>query len=618
MINNDAYKYGKYTTLNQETRWASIGEIQRSSARLDLKAETYPTAGLPLISDGETAYVDDADTHSLIFGATGSKKTRLFVMPMINMMLKAGESFIATDPKGELYDTTSGLAEKMGYKTVVLNFRDLGKGDCWNPLSLPYELFCAGYEDEAVALINDFISSLSDPKTMKTSDLFWTNTSRSLGLANMLLMMKYAKPEEVHMESFVKLCSGEVVEFFTEHMELFDDTSIGSLNFRSSLSGADRTTQNIVISLYSCISIFAQQKKLCRMLSQSTFDIRDFGRQKTAVYLIIPDEKTTLHFLITTFIKQAYEILIREAQKEETLRLPIRVNFVLDEFCNIPAIPDMPSMISAARSRNIRYFLVVQSKHQLVGKYGEDADTIKGNCDNWVFLTSKELDLLNEISELCGSYQTPDGHQRRLISVSELQRLDKQKGEALIMHARQYPIITEMADIGSYTMFGKESGIAMQNAENPDCPVFRPMLFLNAVRWMNRKDDFQFFSTTQSDLIHFLQHEFETNTDLDHVEEEILAYYDIEKSLHIQWTKNASKESELLNFLNQLDADDSQANQEYEDCDDDWFFETDEEETNKEEAADATEAKSNDEFRAELIKLMIEAGDLLSGKKKPE
>ena len=43
---------------------------------------------------------------------------------MINMFAKAGESFIVTDPKGELYAKTSGLVKSKGYKTVVLNFRN--------------------------------------------------------------------------------------------------------------------------------------------------------------------------------------------------------------------------------------------------------------------------------------------------------------------------------------------------------------------------------------------------------------------------------------------------------------------------------------------------------------
>ena len=48
------------------------------------------------------------------------------------------------------------------------------------------------------------------------------------------------------------------------------------------------------------------------------------------------------------------------------------------------------------------------------------AEIIKGNCTDWVFLTSKELPLLNEISELCGFRRG-----RALISPSELQRLKK-------------------------------------------------------------------------------------------------------------------------------------------------------------------------------------------------
>ena len=278
-----------------------------------------------------------------------------------------------------------------------------------------------------------------------------------------------------------------------ENLDLFDKESVGAANFRSALSGSEKTSQNVVVSLYSLVALFMAQKDLCRMLAKSTFDIRAFGREKTAVYLIVPDEKTTLHFLITTFIKQAYEILIAEAQKEPDCKLPVRVNFVLDEFCNIPKIPDMPSMISAARSRNMRYYLIVQSKHQLVGKYGEDADTIKGNCDNWVFLTSRELDLLNEISELCGHVRTPEGVIRRLISPSELQRLNKEKGEALIMHARQYPIITEMADIAQYEMFSREPAAQIAAVPLADAPLFKLRQFLLRARHWNIRDNFRIF-----------------------------------------------------------------------------------------------------------------------------
>lgn len=467
------YKLGKYQNINQETRWATVDEIKRSSTYVNLQSESYPTAGIPIMSDGHEAYVDGADTHTLIFGATGSKKTRLFCMPVLNYFVKAGESFVATDPKGELYARTSGIARANGYRTVVLNFRDIGKGDMWNPLSIPYEMYNnADQRDLAISMLNDFVRTIAEPQFESTKDVFWPEMASSLALANLLLLMESATSEEANVSSLAALCTNTASEKLSKLSTYMRMDTIAGINYKNIFTSPEKTLQSIMVSLFGMIRIFTTQKNLTNMLSGNTVDITKFGREKTAVYLIIPDEKSTYHFLITTFIKQAYEVLIAEAQKEADRQLPIRVNFVLDEFCNLPKIPDMPSMISAARSRNMRYFLVAQSLHQLKSRYGEDANTIKGNCDNWVFLTSKELELLEEISSLCGSYCTPGGVSRRLISVSELQRLDKAKGEALIMHARQYPVISEIADIDQYEMFKGFETIPISDYEMPEAKMF--------------------------------------------------------------------------------------------------------------------------------------------------
>ena len=100
-------------------------------------------------------------------------------------------------------------------------------------------------------------------------------------------------------------------------------------------------------------------------------------------------------------------------------------------------------MITAARSRNIRFFLFVQSQKQLERRYQVEAETIESNCNNWVFLTSRELSLLKSISALAG--QTAEG--KPLISVFALQHLDKEKGEALVFSGRQFPYITDLVDI---------------------------------------------------------------------------------------------------------------------------------------------------------------------------
>lgn len=484
------YKYGRYINSNQETRWATTEEIQRAGTYVDLNSIKYPTGGLPLLSNGKEAYVDGKDTHTLIFGATGSKKTRLFCMPMLGIFAKAGESFVATDPKGELYAKTSGVMRANGYDIVVLNFRDIGNGDMWNPLALPYELYHSGKQEEAISMLNDFVATIAEPQFKRTADNFWPEMASSFALANLLLLMESGRPEEVNMASLAALCSMDSEEPISNLLGYMDKNTLAHMNYKGVFTSPDNTKRCIFASLFGMIRIFNTQQNLTLMLSGNTIDIRNFGRKKTAVYIIVPDEKTTYHFLVTTFIKQVYETLISEAQKTASRTLPVRVNFVLDEFCNIPKIPDMPSMISAARSRNMRFYLVAQSLHQLRGRYGEDADTIKGNCDNWVFLTSKELALLNEISELCGAVYASDNRHRRLISVSELQRLDKEKGEALIMHARQYPIITEIADIDMYAMFKGYSAAPMKKFTLPEMYVFSVQKLYDDVMKRKRKIPF--------------------------------------------------------------------------------------------------------------------------------
>ena len=457
MIENRYNSYGQYIEPSvPESRWAKEKEIKSASTAIDLSAKKCETAGLPLISDGKKVWVDGRDNHTLIFGSTGSKKTRLFVMPTIGTMIKAGESFVVTDPKGEILEKTADLAASNGYDIKVLNFRDIGNGECWNPLDYPYKLYHEGKVDKASEMVDDIINVLTAKYTGTRADPFWQYTANAFGIGIALLLLEAGEKNQVNMLSVAKMCDENLRSTFEKLFRHMDPSCACAVNLGAVLSAADKTFQSILVSFFADVSIFVKQRNLSDMLSKSTFDVKDFGTKKTAFYLIVPDEKTTLHFLVTTFIKQAYEILIESAQKMGG-KLPIRVNFVLDEFCNIPRIPDMPNMISAARSRNIRYFLVVQSQHQLESRYDKDAETIKGNCLNWVFLSSKEYSLLEEISNLCGKFQS-DGPV--LISTSQLQRLNKEKGEALIIHDRCYPFITQLPDVDDYDLYKvKKNGV---------------------------------------------------------------------------------------------------------------------------------------------------------------
>jgi len=458
-MKHEDYSMGRYVLTRSDSQWADPDVIRKSASvtRIDIENGDCPVGGIPIISDGRAVFVDGSDTHTIVFGSTGSKKTRLFALPLINILSLAGESFIATDPKGELYARTSGLVAAKGYETAVFNLRDLGKSDHWNPLYLPHNLYHSGHTEEAISSLNDFLESIAEPHRKGAKDPYWINLSMSLALAHLLFFIDTTEAEEANIANFAEFCATKsTVEDVEELFNCIPIGSIASTNYKGVLGNKDAaaTWGNVVAGVHAMLNVFVIRKSLSQVLSKCSFDVRDIGKKKTAIYIIVPDEKTSLHFMVTAFIKQVYETMISEAQLQTNLNLPLRVNFVLDEFCNIPGISDMPSMISAARSRNMRFFLFAQGLFQMKQVYGDDAYTIKGNCDNWVFLTSREYELLKQISDLCGDtyYRAGDGSisSEPLISTSDLQRLSKEHGEALILHGRNYPFVTRLPDIDDY------------------------------------------------------------------------------------------------------------------------------------------------------------------------
>ena len=141
-------------------------------------------------------------------------------------------------------------------------------------------------------------------------------------------------------------------------------------------------------------------------------------------------------------------------------------------------------MIAAARSRNIRFNIVVQSEKQLRSRYIEEADTIKGNCNNWIYLYSREYPTLVEISNLCGTQKSG----KSLVTTSRLQRLDKNKGEVLIMHGRKYPFISYLKDINEYDDEKFEKPYHEKGSYNETIKLFDIIAYLNAVGWEYAQD----------------------------------------------------------------------------------------------------------------------------------
>jgi type IV secretion system protein VirD4 len=438
------------------SRWAKDDEIKTKLKEITASTPTLPYAGIPLLVKGPKVWVDDSEAHTLIMGSTGSGKTTRLINPLIKILAKKGESMILTDPKGELYEENAAMLMSKGYNIVLLNLRNPEKGNAWNPLTLPYQLYKEG-SDKANELLSDLARSLLHDD--KTDDPFWQNSSADYFTALSLGLFEDAKEEEINLNSISYMSAvGEEKyggsNYSKEYFSSKDPSKPIYINASGTIN-APQDTKNSILSVFrQKIKIFATTEHLSEMLSYSDFDMKEIGRRKTAVFIIIQDEKKTYHALATVFIKQCYETLIDVAQDNKG-KLPIRTNFILDEFANMPPLRDVTTMITAARSRQIRFNLVIQNFSQLNQVYGaDDAETIKGNCANLVYLMSKELKALEEISKLCGDQKVkgkgdkePD-KEKPLISISELQRL--KMGDAIIIKDRSYPLKTKLPGMWEY------------------------------------------------------------------------------------------------------------------------------------------------------------------------
>ena len=412
--------------------------------------------GVPLgqLKDGTEILVDSSDSHSLIIGATGSKKSRLVVMPSVYILAYAGESMIVSDPKAEIYGRTAALLLKQGYKIEVINLREPSLGNSWNPLSIPYSFYKNGNIDKACEFINDISTNLMlSEKSDK--DPYWDYSAGDLFFGLTLLLFKYCKTfnlndGQVNITNLLRLRKdffGNGTADLLFLRELVDSDTIISSSLMGTIEAPDKTQSCILSTFDEKMRCFMIQPNLLKMLSNNSISMDCICDKKTIIYLIMPDEKTSYHKLITLFVKQSYEYLIYKAQANKDGKMPIRVNYILDEFSSLPTIKDFPTMITAARSRNMRFNLVIQSKHQLIQRYKEEAETIQSNCDNWVFLTSREIKLLEEISRLCGTHTNSN---KPIIPLDSLQHFNKEKGEALILSGRLYPYVSHLVDINMY------------------------------------------------------------------------------------------------------------------------------------------------------------------------
>ena len=417
-------------------------------------------------------YLPD-DIHTLIIGATRSGKTRRVLLITLWLQIMSGISVVVSDVKGELYYYTSPYAEDNGYKTYAIDLRSPEKSIHYNFLQPIIDAVKDNDMAKAVDYTWDIVSVLVG---QQKGDPLWYN-GETATIAAVILIIVYDAPREYQNLTNVyyflaNMCTPDQYGNMpiNTYLDMLPDTHPAKGVFKMAGIAPVKTRSSFFTSALGTLRLFTNPN-VAEMTSRSDIDLKDIGREKSIVYMIIPDEKKTLYPLVSILVTQIYMLQV-EVANEYGLRLPVETDYDLDEVGNFPTIPVLGNILSAGASRGVRANLVIQDYQQLESKYKEDFKNIKTNCQCKIYLKSDDNETLKSISESLGKYTVEVSSAststqvdkktninysssasltgRALIEQSELKRI--KPPYALCMMTGEYAGINVLPDLSEYRL----------------------------------------------------------------------------------------------------------------------------------------------------------------------
>lgn len=442
-----------------------------------------------LSKNQEKIYYVSKNYHTLIFGATGSGKTRTLVIQSICLTALSGEGIVINDPKGEIYYYTHRLLASLGYDVIVMDLQNPEKSASKNLLQPIIDEVKAGNNDKAQRATWDLIETIV-AKSDKGEPI-WTNGEKAIIGACVLAVVcdnkdnpQYQNLTNVYyfLANMVKTDDYTGKTYLEDYIAKMDDNHPAKALLGITDVAPSRTRASFYTSALTTLRLFATND-IASITGKSDFDFTSIAHKKQVIYYILPDQKTAYYPIVTLLINQQYELLVDYA-KSHGNRLPKRVNFFLDEFGNFTPITDIQAKMTVARGYGIRFNLFLQDVKQLEDKYDKNiADIIMGNCSVWVYLSAASDDTNKLISSRIGQYTTlkysssgnkskysnpSSGYSsqlegRDLLKSDELPRI--QRPYQLVLTLGEFPAMMQSDDLHKW-FFNKMLGLGDEKHNN--------------------------------------------------------------------------------------------------------------------------------------------------------
>ena len=475
-------------------RFASKGEIKKTYKHIPFepeawrKGENRPEAqGIILGSTGRknevTALVDTDDVHTLMIGASGVGKTAFFLYPNLEYACATKMSFLCTDTKGDLYRNYGGIArDYYGYNIAVIDLRNPTRSDGNNMLHLvnrymdsyrkdQNNLAAKAKAEKYAKIISKTIINSSGNSAAFGQNAFFYDAAEGLLTSVILLLAEYLPPNEDdprerrHIISVFKMVQELLAPSRVKgknQFQLLMDKLPSDHKARwfagAALNSAEQAMASVMSTVLSRLNAFLDSEMEQILCFDTAIDAERFCTEKSAIFIVLPEEDLTKYFMVSLMIQQLYREILAVAD-EHGGKLENRVVFYCDELGTIPPIESLELIFSASRSRRLMMVPIIQSFGQLQKNYGkEGSEIIIDNCQDTIFggfaPNSQTAEVL---SKALGSRTVMSGSisrgkndpsqslqmiERPLLTADELKSMPK--GRFVVMKTGTHPIQTRL------------------------------------------------------------------------------------------------------------------------------------------------------------------------------
>ena len=474
-------------------RWATDKEIKQTYAHVPFKVREWrrgqnlPTEqGLILGCKGQpqelTALVDSDDIHCLMIGASGIGKTAFFLYPNLEYACASGMSWLALDSKGDLARNYGTIAKNCyGYNVSVIDLRNPTRSDGNNLLTLvnrymdiarkdPKNLAARAKAEKYAKILAKTIVNPDGDDSNRGQNAFFYDAAEGLLTSVILMLAEFLPPDKEHPQE-----RRHIVSVFKLVQDLLEPSKVkGKSHFQllmgklppdhkarwfagAALNSAEQAMASVMSTVLSRLNAFLDSELEQVLCFDSAIDAEKFASEKSAIFLILPEEDTTKNFMAGLIIQNLSRELFAVADENDG-KLQNRVVLYCDEFGTMPPFDVLP-LFSAGRSRRLTLVPIIQSLAQLEKNYGkEGSEIIQDNCQDTIFggfaPNSQTAEVLSKAlgnrTVLSGSVsrgkndpsQSLQMMERALLTPDELKSIPK--GNFIVQKTGQHPMRTRL------------------------------------------------------------------------------------------------------------------------------------------------------------------------------